>query len=82
LIEHSSDLITIVNAEGKGIYNSPSLKTLLGYDPAERLNQNTSDNVHPDDVHLMEESLRKIASRLGATTKEMIRVRHKNGSTS
>jgi len=80
LIEHSSDLITIVNAEGKGIYNSPSLKTLLGYDPAERLNQNTSDNVHPDDVHLMEESLRKIASRLGATTKGMIRVRHKNGS--
>jgi PAS domain S-box-containing protein len=80
LIEHSSDLITIVNAEGKGIYNSPSLKTLLGYDPAKRLNQNTSDNVHPEDVHLMEESFRKIASRPGATTKEMVRVRHKNGS--
>ncbi len=80
LIEHSSDVISIVNAEGKGIYNSPSLKTLVGYSQSERLNQNIGDNVHPDDVPLMEESFRKISSRPGATAKVRARIRHKNGS--
>lgn len=35
LIRHSSDLITVLDAEAKVIYQSPSIETLLGYKPEE-----------------------------------------------
>src|SRR5262249_52232327 len=37
LTEHSLDVMTILNPEGLFLYNSPSLKTVLGYEPKDVL---------------------------------------------
>lgn len=49
LLEHSADVISVVNAEGKVLYASPSIKTRLGYTPEELLGRPAFDIVHPED---------------------------------
>ena len=49
LTEHSLDVLTILNAEGLFLYNSPSLKTVLGYEPKDVAGQNAFGLVHPED---------------------------------
>jgi two-component system cell cycle sensor histidine kinase/response regulator CckA len=50
LIENSSDLITVVSREGFIRYQSPSAERVLGYRPAELIDRNAFDFVHPEDV--------------------------------
>jgi len=42
LIENSSDIITITNADGTIGYESPSVKPILGYNPSERIGRNVT----------------------------------------
>jgi len=50
ITENALDLITIVDAEGTIIYESPSLKTLFGYEPEELVGRSIYDIVHRDDL--------------------------------
>src|SRR5262245_13142332 len=49
LMEHSSDLIAILNVDGTIRYASPSHERVLGYSPAELIGRNAFDLMHPDD---------------------------------
>jgi two-component system cell cycle sensor histidine kinase/response regulator CckA len=80
LIEYSTDLITIVGADGRFKYSSPSASRLLGYDPGEMIGQVGFDFVHPDDVLRIQDAFGR-ALRVGAVTiREVFRFRHKDGS--
>jgi PAS domain S-box-containing protein len=50
LIEHGSDTITIVDAMGTILYESPSIERILGYRPEELIGRSFLDYVHPEDV--------------------------------
>src|SRR5689334_24226322 len=50
LTEHSLDVLTILNGEGIFLYNSPSLKSVLGYEPKDVAGQNAFALVHPEDL--------------------------------
>jgi PAS domain S-box-containing protein len=50
LTEHSLDVLTILSREGLFLYNSPSLKTVLGYEPKDVAGQNAFALVHADDL--------------------------------
>jgi PAS domain S-box-containing protein len=50
MIENSSDIITILSAKGKILFQSPSIERVLGYRPEELLDKNAFDFVHPNDV--------------------------------
>ena len=50
LTEHSLDVLTILNAEGLFLYNSPSLKTVLGYEPKDVAGQSAFALVHSEDL--------------------------------
>jgi PAS domain S-box-containing protein len=50
LIERGSDTITIVDAGGNILYESPSVERVLGYRPEELIGRPVFDYVHPDDV--------------------------------
>jgi PAS domain S-box-containing protein len=50
LIERGSDTITIVDAAGSILYESPSVERVLGYRPDELIGLSVLDYVHPDDV--------------------------------
>src|SRR5918911_2778495 len=49
LVQYSSDIITILDAEGTVQYVSPAVKRITGYKPEERIGTNAFDTVHPDD---------------------------------
>src|SRR5262245_61128590 len=50
LVEHISDVITIHDAQGTILYESPSFERVLGYKAAEFVGQNAFDLIHPDDA--------------------------------
>ena len=50
LMQHISDIITIVDSDGTIRYESPAVTRVLGYTPEELLGTNAYDLVHPADV--------------------------------
>ncbi|QBD81768.1 PAS domain S-box protein [Ktedonosporobacter rubrisoli] len=57
LIEHSSDLIVLVDAEGIITYVSPSVRRILGYSPEEVLGKHAFTMVHPGDLPIVQDAL-------------------------
>jgi len=80
LIEHSSDVITLLDAKGAIVYSTQSLKPTLGYAAGEMEGHSVVDMVHPDQqaaaAALLERSLRDPAH----VARSEFRVRHKDGS--
>lgn len=79
LIENSMDLITIIGERGEILYQSPSLKRILGYDPAEYTGKSVFQNIHSEDLASIKNSVKKILSKPGLTEKYMFRIKHNNG---
>jgi PAS domain S-box-containing protein/putative nucleotidyltransferase with HDIG domain len=79
-IENSSDLVTVVGADGSIQYASPSYGYQLGYKPEDLTGVNVFDLIHPDDrEHIMEifgENIQKPDSAANAE----FRIRHHDGS--
>lgn len=50
LIENSSDVITILSAKGKILFQSPSVERVLGYKPEGLVGKNAFDLIHPNDL--------------------------------
>ncbi|MDQ3636378.1 MAG: PAS domain S-box protein, partial [Actinomycetota bacterium] len=48
LVQNSSDVITILDADGTVIYDSPAVEGVLGYKPEERIGTNVLDQAHPN----------------------------------
>lgn len=49
LVQHSTDIITVVDSSGVITYQSPSVLQNLGYAPEETLGLNMLELIHPDD---------------------------------
>ncbi|HTY37461.1 MAG TPA: PAS domain S-box protein [Bacteroidota bacterium] len=78
LIENISDIILLVDREGKVRYESPSIRGVLGYDHHEINGRNIVDFVHPDDGRALQSGL-SAGFKQGELRLE-VRVRHANGS--
>ncbi|WP_160719085.1 PAS domain S-box protein [Bacillus sp. USDA818B3_A] len=50
LAEHSSDIIMLHNVDYTCLYLSPSVKTVLGFQPEELIGKNPREFIHPDDL--------------------------------
>jgi len=79
LIENSMDLITVIDKTGKILYESPSLKRMLGYEISERLGKKVFGNIHPDDVTRVKQYFKEIVSQPGLTNKITYRIKDKKG---
>jgi diguanylate cyclase (GGDEF)-like protein/PAS domain S-box-containing protein len=80
LIENSSDVITIMNADGSVRYESPSMSRVLGYAPEEVIGQSAFDFIHPDDQELAQRTLQQRVSQADGVMQIEVRIRHKDGS--
>jgi two-component system sensor kinase FixL len=80
LIEHSSDLVTLVAADGGILYVSPNVGRILGYDAGELVGRNSLDLVHPHDVGSLAAMLPDLLARPNGTATALYRCRHKNGT--
>ncbi len=65
-IKESSDIVSALSANGEIQYQSPSIETVLGYEPAELIGDSIFELVHPDD----RETIRTQFERLVETPEE------------
>ncbi|MGI5864897.1 MAG: ABC transporter substrate binding protein [Myxococcales bacterium] len=79
VVEHSSDLITTLRADGSSDYRSPSYATVLGYSP-EEVAAVGWQIVHPDDIENARKDIEKALAIPGGSVRGQHRLRHKDGS--
>jgi PAS domain S-box-containing protein len=79
VVEKSTDLISVIAADGTIRFESPSVERLMGWTPEELIGKNGFDYVHPDDLT---EAKRLLASGIAKppTNPAEMRLRHKDGS--
>jgi PAS domain S-box-containing protein len=80
LIEHASDVITIVGPDGTIRYDSPSVERVLGYQRLELRRRNIGELIHPDDLPNVQAELERAAQHGQSTAPVEFRVRHQDGS--
>ena len=80
LIEHSSDLILVVNDHYDGIFASPAVERLLGHDESYVLGPLPKDLVHPHDEAKLAALLRIARGRELENDPVEIRLLHADGS--
>jgi two-component system, cell cycle sensor histidine kinase and response regulator CckA len=80
LIEHASDMICVLDLEGRQRYASPAHERFIGFTSAELEGVLAFDYVHPDDVPLTLKTFQAVCARPGERFAVRFRYRHKNGT--
>jgi len=80
LIENTSDIIVVVDAEGILRYVGPSVERNSGHKPEELIGKTIFEFAHPDDIRTSTQDLAYAASKPGVAQYAEIRIRHKDGS--
>lgn len=80
LVHHSQALIYTISLQGKMTFASPSLKTLLGYEPEEIMDVHVSKFIHPQDVQIYQECIEKTVKTKSRQRGVDYRALHKDGS--
>jgi PAS domain S-box-containing protein len=80
LIENSSDIITVLNAKGKILFESPSIERILGYDTEELLGRTVFDLIHQNDLQEVLAAFSGELNQVGPQDAVEYRFRHRDGS--
>ncbi len=82
LVQNSSDMIKVLDAQGYVLYESPSIERVLGYRPEQRIGRNIFREplVHPDDMAAERSFLEDALRRPGVVVSAEFRLRHADGS--
>ena len=80
LVQNSSDVITILDADGNPRWHSESVRRVLGYDPEKLLHTKEWTIVHPDDRDRVAGFVAQAAMRPGVTAATTWRMRHRDGT--
>jgi two-component system cell cycle sensor histidine kinase/response regulator CckA len=80
LTENALDILTILNRDGVYLYNSPSLKPVLGYEPIELAGHNAFGLLHPDDLPAAQRALQEAVEHPERTVRLEFRFRHQDGT--
>ena len=80
LIQNSSDIIRIIDRDGRIAYESDSGARILGHPPGHTLGRTPFEFVHPDDIEGVREALGEVYAGTNPGTPTAFRVRHADGS--
>jgi PAS domain S-box-containing protein len=80
LTENTSDVIIVLDPEGKIRYVSPSVERASGYKAEEVVGKNLFDFAHPDDIEKTARDLSYASRSGGVTGYAEIRIRHRDGT--
>ncbi|HEY9225173.1 MAG TPA: PAS domain S-box protein, partial [Gemmatimonadaceae bacterium] len=80
LTEQTVELISIVSADGRFGYISPTVERLLGWKAAELGGRNMRELIHPDDFAKVESVFANVGAVPGRSMLMTARVRHSNGT--
>jgi PAS domain S-box-containing protein len=80
LIENVSDIITTLKATSRIGYVSPAITRILGYTPAEYMDHDAFDLIHPDDRQEIRTSFARLLEQPGSSNMTQFRAKHEDGS--
>ena len=80
LVENTSDILTLIDADGTVHYESSALERVMGYRPEDQLGTNAFDWVHPDDMERALSIFIEVLSTPGLHPPLEFRAPHKDGS--
>ena len=80
LVQHFSDIITVVDADGTILYESPTVERVLAYKPDEQVGKHAFDFVHPEDLEQVRKIFTEALTKPGLTQRAEVRCRHADGS--
>lgn len=80
IIEHSSDAIALLDAQGNYVYISPAVQRFLGYSSEELVGRKGLDLVPPNQRAFLVETFAKVIGSPGVAVTVEHQLRHKNGS--
>jgi two-component system, sporulation sensor kinase E len=81
ILDHTNDVIVVLDADATIRFASASAKWLLGFDPEEQIGRSAFDFIHPDDMGDAIGALdRSVAAGPGPLPRKVIRVRHGDGT--
>ncbi len=67
LVQHASDIITVLDADGRVVYESPAILAVLGYTAEELVGADPFPLIHPDDAAAIHTLFRGVAGEQGAS---------------
>ena len=79
LVQNSTDLVLLVDAEGTAHYVSPAIGAILGEPSEAWADRSLPDLVHPEDADWMRAALARLAADPSGTHSGEVRVRHADG---
>jgi len=80
LLQNSSNLITILEADGTIRYTSPAVERILGYKATELIGRKAFELIHPEDVPLVGSSFQQVLQNPTETFTFEFKCQHKDGS--
>lgn len=80
LVQNSSDVVAVLDLNGRITYESDALRRVLGHDPATRTGRTFAEGVHPDDRVRFATLFTSLSARHGAQQTADFRARHADGS--
>jgi len=80
LVQHISDIITVLAADGTIKYESPSIERILGFKPEELVGHNAFEFVHPDDIPALQVKFMEAVTQPQHNVTAEFRFRHADGS--
>jgi PAS domain S-box-containing protein len=80
IIEHSHDAVTLIAADGTILYDSPSIVTILGYSPTERVGRKVFEFSSPSERETMEMGFSRFVQKVGTVMQYEGQFLHKDGS--
>lgn len=79
LVQHSSDIVTILNMDGTASYTSPSVERILGYASEQLTGRSFFEFIHPDDLPTIQQAFAHTTDQPGLATPIELRFRHATG---
>ena len=80
LVQHASDVVVVVDSNGRVTYISPSVTDLLGADPAAVVGTTVAEHLHPDDLEGANRTLQEALEHPGRTHVFEARIRRSDGT--
>jgi diguanylate cyclase (GGDEF)-like protein/PAS domain S-box-containing protein len=78
LVQNSSDMIVVLDPDGAIRYQTPSVRSVLGYDEDVLVGTAIAELIHPDDTAIVANLLRSVAGRPSASTEAEVRFRRRD----
>lgn len=80
LVQHSSEIISVVDTDGTLLYASPAMESVLGYPEHVIAGSNAADILHPDDMDRAISLFARLVEHPERSVREVLRLRHADGS--